>query len=94
LFDVEISVVKSFDIKILYVERCAMMQPMDTQARRRLATERFELLRDDARPPARPAGHVRLRLGGLLVAAGLRLAPEARPLWLRPADQPRRGRDG
>jgi hypothetical protein len=56
-----------------------MMQPMDTQARRRLATERFELLRDDARPPARPAGHVRLRLGGLLVAAGLRLAPEARP---------------
>jgi hypothetical protein len=42
-----------------------MMQPMDTQVRSRLAAERFELLRDDARPSVRSARRVRLRLGGL-----------------------------
>lgn len=55
-----------------------MMQPMDTQARRRLAAERFELLQNDAASPARLL-QVRLRVGGLLVAAGVRLAPETRP---------------
>jgi hypothetical protein len=56
-----------------------MMQPMDTEARRRLAAERFELLQNDAQAPARSSRQVRLRVGGLLVAAGVRLAPETRP---------------
>lgn len=54
-----------------------MMQPMDTRARARLAAERFELLRDDARSSPVPAGRVRVRAGRLLVAAGLRLAADA-----------------
>jgi len=41
------------------------MQPMDTQGRRRLAAERFEFLRDDARSSVSSARPVRLRLGGL-----------------------------
>jgi len=52
--------------------------PTDTHGRRILATDRLELLRND--PPApRPAGHVRHRLGSLLVNAGMRLAPDAAP---------------
>ena len=54
------------------------MLPTDTHGRRILATDRHELLRND--PPARrPAGHVRHRLGSLLVNAGMRLAPDAAP---------------
>lgn len=72
-----------------------MMQPMDTEARSRLAAERFELLQNDATSPSRPPRPVRLRVGGLLVAAGLRLAPETRlhpshaSLWLRSAEPSR-----
>ena len=54
------------------------MLPTDTHGRRILAADRHELLRN--RPPAgRPAGHVRRRLGSLLVDAGTRLAPDAAP---------------
>jgi hypothetical protein len=56
------------------------MQPMDTQGRRRLAAERFEFLRDDARPSVTSARRVRLRLGGLLGALTVTRSqrPEAR----------------
>jgi hypothetical protein len=69
--------VNSLDIKILHIERGVMMQPMDIQGRSRLAAERFELLRDDAGSSSAPIRHLRLRLGSLLVGAGLRLAPDA-----------------
>jgi len=52
--------------------------PTDTHGRRILATERHELLRNGP-PSPRPAGHVRHRLGSLLVNAGMRLAPDAAP---------------
>lgn len=52
------------------------MPPTDTQLRTILAGERFELLRAQWSSPGR-AGHIRHRLGGMLVAAGLRLAPDA-----------------
>lgn len=41
------------------------MQPLDTQGRSRLAAERFEFLRDDARSYVSSARRVSLRLGGL-----------------------------
>jgi hypothetical protein len=53
------------------------MQPMDTHGREILATERFERLRRDAQPPVAAAGRMRVRFGGLLIATGLRFAPEA-----------------
>jgi hypothetical protein len=53
------------------------MQPMDTQGRRRLAAERFEFLRDDARSSAGHAGTVRLRLGGLFASLTVRRPPRS-----------------
>ena len=54
------------------------MLPTDTHGRRILATDRHAALRGD--PPApRAPGHVRRQLGWLLMAAGLRLAPDAAP---------------
>jgi hypothetical protein len=55
------------------------MYPMDVSGRRLLALERRDALRRDARPAARTTGRTRRRVGGLLVAAGLRLAPECAP---------------
>ena len=55
------------------------MHPMDVSGRRLLALERHDALRWDARPAARTTGRTRRRVGGLLVAAGLRLAPECAP---------------
>ena len=52
------------------------MHPMDVAGRKLLALERFDALERDARPSMRRAG-ARRRVGGLLVAAGLRLAPES-----------------
>jgi len=52
--------------------------PTDTHARRILATDRHELLRN-APPAPGPTRHVRRRLGSLLVGAGVRLAPDAAP---------------
>ncbi len=54
------------------------MPATDTQLRTILAAERFALLRTEASAPASRRGHVRLRLGGMLVAAGLRLAADSR----------------
>jgi hypothetical protein len=51
--------------------------PTDIDGRRILATERHQLLRN-GRPGGRP-GNVRRRVAGLLVEAGVRLAPEAAP---------------
>jgi hypothetical protein len=53
------------------------MPPTDTQLRTILAGERFELLRTQWSSPGGRAGHIRHRLGGMLVAAGVRLAPDA-----------------
>jgi hypothetical protein len=55
------------------------MQPMDTQGRRLLAAERFEVLRDDARSSVNPARRWRARLGGLLGSRTVKrpLRPEA-----------------
>lgn len=53
------------------------MPQTDTQLRTILAAERFALLRTDASASARRTGQMRRRLGGMLVAAGLRLAPDA-----------------
>jgi hypothetical protein len=69
--------VESLDVKILQIERGAQMPPTDTQLRTILAAERFALLRAEASAPAGRTGHIRRRLGGMLVAAGLRLAPDA-----------------
>jgi hypothetical protein len=55
------------------------MHPMDVSGRRLLARERYEAFERDARPALRTAGRTRRRVGGLLVAAGLRLAPECAP---------------
>jgi len=52
------------------------VHPTDVQGRKLLAAERFELLGADAQPSLRPARHLRRRLGRLVIAAGLRLAPE------------------
>jgi hypothetical protein len=49
------------------------VHPMDVQGRNLLAAERFELLRAAAQPSPQPAGHLRERLGRLLITAGLRL---------------------
>jgi hypothetical protein len=51
---------------------------MDTQARRIIASERAELLRVGV-AEARAAAGPRNRLGGMLISAGLRLAPDAAP---------------
>ena len=53
------------------------MPPTDRQLRTILAAERFELLRADASAPGGRDRRIRRRLGGTLVAAGLRLAPDA-----------------
>ncbi len=53
------------------------MHPMDVSGRRLLALERYAALERDARPAVRTTGGARRRVGGLLVAAGLRLAPES-----------------
>jgi hypothetical protein len=50
------------------------MQPMDTQGRRRLAAERFEFLRDDARSSL-TARRVRPRFGGLFGSLTVRRPP-------------------
>jgi hypothetical protein len=51
---------------------------MDVSGRRLLALERHASLERDARPAVRTAtGRTRRRVGGLLVAAGLRLAPDS-----------------
>jgi hypothetical protein len=55
------------------------MQPIDTEVRRVLAADRLERLRGAAAPPARTPGSARIRLGRLLIAAGLRFAPDALP---------------
>lgn len=55
------------------------MQPMDTQGRHTLAMERIERLRQDAGQIGLAPGPVRVRLGSLLIAAGLRFAPDALP---------------
>jgi hypothetical protein len=52
------------------------MQPMDTQWRRRLAAERFEFLRDDARSSV-TARRVRPRLGGLFGSLTVRRPPRS-----------------
>jgi hypothetical protein len=52
------------------------MHPIDVQGRNLLAAERFDLLGADAQPSLHPARHLRRRLGKIVVAAGLRLAPE------------------
>jgi hypothetical protein len=53
------------------------MHPMDVAGRKLLALERFDALERDARPSVRTRGRARRRVGGLLVSAGLRLAPES-----------------
>ncbi len=53
------------------------MHPMDVSGRRLLALERYRALERDARPGVRVSGSARRRVGGLLVTAGLRLAPES-----------------
>jgi len=50
---------------------------MDVAGRKLLALERVDGLERDARPSMRSRGRARRRVGGLLVAAGLRLAPES-----------------
>jgi len=52
--------------------------PTDTHGRRILATDRRELLREGAQARGQ-AGHLRRRLGAVLVSAGVRLSPEAAP---------------
>jgi hypothetical protein len=54
------------------------MHPLDTHSRALLAAEHVADLRADAVHAPDAAG-VRRRLGGLLVDAGFRLAPELRP---------------
>jgi hypothetical protein len=49
---------------------------MDVQGRNLLAAERFELLRAAAQPSLHRPWHPRRRLGRLVIAVGLRLAPE------------------
>lgn len=53
------------------------MPPTDTELRTILAAERFALLRAEASASGDHAGHVRRRLGGMLVAAGVWLASDA-----------------
>jgi hypothetical protein len=65
-------VLKSLDFKIFHIEGGVTMQPMDTQGRRRLAAERFEFLRDDARSSL-TARRVRPRFGGLFGSLTVRL---------------------
>jgi hypothetical protein len=56
------------------------MQPIDTHARKVIAADRFERLRLDAERPRGSAGSPRVRFGRLLIAAGLRFAPDALPV--------------
>jgi hypothetical protein len=65
------------------------MHPIDVQGRKLLAAERFQLLGADAKPSLHPARHLRRRLGGLVIAAGLRLAPEVLDPRGAPACEPR-----
>jgi hypothetical protein len=53
------------------------MQPLDIDVRRFGTAEHSESLRADVRPSFHQAGRARRTIGGLLVAAGGRLAPEA-----------------
>jgi hypothetical protein len=53
------------------------MQPLDVDVRRFVTAEHTESLRADVRPAYHPTGRTRHTIGGLLVAAGGRLAPEA-----------------
>jgi hypothetical protein len=52
------------------------MHPIDVQGRNLLAAERVQLLGADAKPSLHRARHLRRRFSRLVVAAGLRLAPE------------------
>ena len=54
------------------------MHPMDVSGRTLLAHERYDGLERDARPALRRAGRTR-SAWAVLVAAGLRLAPECAP---------------
>jgi hypothetical protein len=62
------------------------MLSMDSQGRRIIASEHVELLRADI-AEARAASGPRRRLGGLLISAGLRLAPDAAPHLRRSAQR-------
>jgi hypothetical protein len=53
------------------------VQPLDADVRRIVTAEHAESLRADLRPAFQPTGRTRRTIGGLLVAAGGRLAPEA-----------------
>jgi hypothetical protein len=59
---------------------------MDSQGRRIIATEHAEQLRTGI-SDARTASGPRRRLGGLLISAGTRLAPDAAPPLRRPAER-------
>jgi len=52
------------------------VHPIDVQGRNLLAAERFELLGADAQVSLQRARPLRRRLGKIVIAAGLRLAPE------------------
>ena len=56
------------------------MQPTDTHARKVIAADRLERLRLDAERPRGSAGSPRVRIGRLLIATGLRFAPDALPV--------------
>jgi hypothetical protein len=68
------------------------MHHNDTEARRLIAAERFQRLRDDARGDCRPAGAARRRLGALLVSAGARIAPDEMPRFEAPLNDVTSGR--
>jgi hypothetical protein len=60
---------------------------LDTDTRRLLANERIAALRGTpSRAPRPPRRRLRRAVGGWLIAAGTRLAPEVRPA---PAGRPR-----